>query len=238
MARVSPFGFIRHNSGGARHQQKGAYNMNVSQALKIYFVMGSVNCFTFDPEKTLSEAIKGGITMFQYREKGKGALAGEEQVYLGKKLKMLCERNRIPFIVNDDIDLALELNADGIHIGQDDSDPFYTRKRVGATKWIGISTHSIQEAKKAVADGADYIGVGPMFSTKTKQDAHDVVGPSLITQIREAGFIHLPIVGIGGITLENASDVYQSGANGVAIISAISQAKSPKDATQAFCSIQ
>lgn len=211
--------------------------MNMSEALNLYFVMGSANCH-LDPERTLSEAIEGGITLFQYREKGQGALEGEDRVYLGRKLKIICEKNKIPFIVNDDIELTLELDADGIHIGQDDHDPSYTRNKIGHDKWIGISTHSVQEAKKAVQDGADYIGVGPMFSTKTKEDAHDVVGPELISRMRAAGLRELPIVGIGGITLEGAKKVYEAGANGIAVISGISQAMSPKEAAEAFRSIK
>lgn len=196
--------------------------------------MGSVNCRDFDPEKTLVEAIKGGITLFQYREKGDGCLQSQEYIELGKRLRKLCKLYKVPFIVNDDIELALELSADGVHIGQDDFDPILARKKLGHDRWLGISTHSVAEANQAVKDGADYIGVGPMFTTKTKTDAHAVVGPQLITQIRASGLAELPIVGIGGITLENAGFVYQAGANGVAVISAISQARSPREAAAEF----
>lgn len=196
--------------------------------------MGSVNCRMFDPEKTLAGAIEGGITLFQFREKGNEALKGNACLYLGQKLRQLCEKNKIPFIVNDDIEMALELHADGVHIGQDDGDPYLTRKRIGEDMWMGISTHSVEEAQQAVKDGADYIGVGPMFPTKTKADAHQVVGPELIKKIRSSGLEHIPIVGIGGITLDRAPFVFQAGANGVAVISAISGAESPKQAASAF----
>ncbi|WP_368658622.1 thiamine phosphate synthase [Metabacillus halosaccharovorans] len=211
--------------------------MNVSEALKLYLVMGSTNCHVFDPEKTLAEAIEGGITLFQFREKGIEALKENDCLYLGQKLRQLCEKNKIPFIVNDDIELALELQADGVHIGQEDGDPFRTRKRIGENMWMGISTHSVEEAQQAVKDGADYIGVGPMFPTKTKEDAHQVVGPDLIKSIRRSGLEQFPIVGIGGITLDRAKIVYEAGANGVAVISAISGAESPKHAAAEFFSI-
>ncbi|WP_175639988.1 thiamine phosphate synthase [Metabacillus schmidteae] len=212
--------------------------VNVSKSLKLYFVMGSANCRMFDPEKTLAEAIKGGITLFQFREKGNKALKGNDCLYLGQKLRHLCEKNKIPFIVNDDIEMALELHADGVHIGQDDGDPYLTRKQIGQNMWLGISTHSVEEAQQAVKDGADYIGVGPMFPTNTKKDAHQVVGPDLIKKIRSSGLDHIPIVGIGGITLDRAKLVYQAGANGVAVISAISGADSPKHAAAAFYSLK
>ncbi|MDQ0230636.1 thiamine phosphate synthase [Metabacillus malikii] len=208
--------------------------MNISEQLKVYFVMGSTNCINHDPEKTLAEAINGGITLFQYREKGEASLTDENRVYLGKKLRALCKRYSIPFIVNDDIELALELESDGVHLGQDDDAPLVAKKRIKNHMIIGLSTHTVEEAKLAVTAGADYIGVGPMFTTKTKTDAHEVVGPTLISHIRAAGLPDFPIVGIGGITIHNALEVYQSGANGIAVISSISHASSPREAAEAF----
>ena len=209
--------------------------MEIAKALKVYFVMGSINCLNLDPEKTLHDALEGGITLFQYREKGQGSLVGSECLYLGDKLRRLCKEYKVPFIVNDDIELAIELNADGIHIGQEDLGPEIARKRLGDKKWVGISTHSIAEAKQAIKDRADYIGVGPMFSTKTKVDAHEVVGPRLISEMRATKELcDFPIVGIGGITLENAESVYQAGANGVAVVSGISQMDSPTEAAAAY----
>lgn len=209
--------------------------MDIAKALKVYFVMGSINCLNLDPEKTLHEALNGGITLFQYREKGKGSLIGSDCLYLGNKLRKLCKEYKVPFIVNDDIDLAIELNAEGIHIGQDDTNAEIARKKLGDKKWIGVSTHSIAEAQRAIKDRADYIGVGPMFSTKTKVDAHEVVGPTLLSEMRATKELcDFPIVGIGGITLENTEFVYRAGANGVAVISGISQMDSPKEAAATF----
>ncbi|MFS1511117.1 thiamine phosphate synthase [Chengkuizengella sp. SCS-71B] len=196
--------------------------------LKLYFVMGSVNCLKH-PVEVLSEAIKGGITMFQYREKGNGALQGEEKLQLGKKLQSLCKQNDIPFIVNDDINLALELDADGIHIGQEDGDISKTRKLIG-TKILGVSTHDLFEATEAVGLGANYIGVGPMYETTTKLDTNEVAGPDMIRQLRQNN-IEIPIVGIGGINQNNIKSVIKAGADGVALISAISSLNHPREAS-------
>jgi thiamine-phosphate pyrophosphorylase len=185
--------------------------------------MGSVNC-SKDPAAVLNEAIDGGITMFQFREKGSGALAGQEKWELGKRLRDICRQRGIPFLVNDDVELALELDADGVHIGQEDDPLPKVRERIGR-KIIGVSAHDVPEARKAMAEGADYIGVGPMYPTATKSDAREVAGPSMIELMRRSG-ITLPLVGIGGIDLNNASAVMKAGADGIAVISAISRAAS------------
>ena len=203
--------------------------MKVSnQHMQVYFVMGSTNC-TNSPLEVLTEAIEGGITFFQYREKGIGAKVGEQKYELAKQLMEVCRANKVPFIVNDDIELALTLDADGVHVGQDDGDLAAIRKKIGQNKILGISTHNVEEALEAVKIGADYIGVGPMFFTSTKEDIEEVKGPSVISTIRQAG-VTLPIVGIGGISIENAQEVLEAGANGVAVISAISKATSPTEA--------
>ncbi|APH05893.1 thiamine phosphate synthase [Bacillus weihaiensis] len=208
--------------------------MNIREALRLYFVMGSQNCKKRDPEKTLTEALDGGITLFQYREKGECSVKDEEKMYLGKKLKQLCEAYQVPFIVNDDLELAIELDADGLHIGQEDGSPHLVRQKFGGNKWLGISTHSVLEVKQAIRDGADYIGVGPMYKTTTKEDASEVVGPELIRAIRNTDeqMKQLPIVGIGGISLSNAKQVYAAGADGIAVISAITNADSISDVTK------
>lgn len=203
--------------------------MNVKEHLQLYFIMGSNNC-VLDPVQTLEQAILGGITFFQFREKGKNALQGEKKLQLARNLKELCSKHHIPFIVNDDLDLAILLEADGIHIGQDDLPIELVRKKIG-NKIIGLSCHNVQEATEAIRMGADYIGVGPMFETMTKLDAEAVAGPKAIADMRSAN-LHIPIVGIGGITKENASSVMQAGADGIAVISSISRQTSPLLATR------
>jgi len=195
------------------------------ELLKVYFIMGSVNCKR-KPADVLEEAIAGGITLFQYREKGARALTGEEKWRLGKELQAICQKHHIPFIVNDDVDLAIELDADGVHIGQEDEPADLVRKKIG-DKILGVSAHTFEEAERAIAQGADYIGVGPIFSTKTKEDAKKAQGPQIISSMRNQD-IAIPIVGIGGINSENAGQVVANGADGVAVISAISYADDVK----------
>ncbi|MDB5052132.1 MAG: thiE [Bacilli bacterium] len=195
--------------------------------LRLYLVMGSINC-KIDPLKVLDEAIRGGITLFQFREKGEGALVGSEKAALARELNKQCRRQSIPFIVNDDVELALELNADGIHVGQEDASVPDFAKRF-AHKIIGVSAHNVAEAKLACEHGASYIGVGPIYATSSKADAHEVQGPAIIAELRRQG-IQLPLVGIGGIGLGNAHAVREAGADGIAVISAITAAASPQEA--------
>ncbi|CAM3961885.1 thiamine phosphate synthase [Mesobacillus zeae] len=197
------------------------------EMLKLYFIMGSNNCRK-DPETVLKEAIKGGITLFQFREKGQGSLGGCEKKQLAVNLQRICKEAGIPFIVNDDIELALEVDADGVHIGQSDMSAGEARCLVGS-KILGVSVHTLKEAEQAREMGADYFGVGPVFHTTTKEDALPASGVSFIRELRKNGY-SIPIVGIGGITAENAGDVMSSGVDGVSVISFISNAESPKKA--------
>ncbi|WP_223700835.1 thiamine phosphate synthase [Sutcliffiella deserti] len=200
------------------------------ELLRLYFVMGSSNCRDQDPLKVLQAAIDGGISLFQYREKGANAKTGEEKKKLAEKLMAKCRMAGIPFIVNDDVELACSIGADGVHIGQDDGSILEIRKRMEG-KLLGVSVHNVQEANEALIMGADYLGVGPMYFTSTKEDLHEIQGPGVIQQIRAAG-VNLPIVGIGGITFENVMDVINAGADGVAIITAITHAQSPLEAAK------
>lgn len=199
-------------------------------ALRLYLVMGSVNCRQ-SPLQVLEAAIAGGITCFQYREKGHNALSGQARHMLGKQLRTCCRKYSIPFIVNDDVQLALALEADGLHIGQEDGSPQAVRAQIGHQMWLGVSAHNLAEAQAAAEAGADYIGVGPIYPTASKDDAQPVVGPARIRELR-AALPHMPIVGIGGIGPESAGAVIAAGADGVALISAISLADSPAAAAQ------
>lgn len=198
-------------------------------ALKVYFIFGSNNCLK-NPEAVLAEAIEGGITIFQFREKGKGAFTGTEKMVVAKRLQTICQENDIPFIVNDDIELALKLNADGVHIGQEDEPVAEVRKKIG-DKILGVSAHSLEEAKSAIRDGADYLGLGPIFPTATKEDAKAVQGTKLLEELRKKG-IDIPIVGIGGINADNVKSVVRAGADGAAVITAISHSGNPQEAAR------
>jgi thiamine-phosphate pyrophosphorylase len=199
------------------------------ERLKVYLIMGSANCRS-DASAVLREAILGGVTMFQLREKGPGALTGNELREFARCLQSVCQELEVPFIVNDDIDLAIELDADGVHIGQDDESARVVRAKIG-NKILGVSAHTIQEAEIALAEGADYLGVGPIFPTQSKDDAKPPRGTQFIRELREHGMT-IPIVGIGGITSENAGQVVADGAEGVSVISAISSSNFPREAAQ------
>jgi len=203
-------------------------SQRLRDALKVYFIFGSVNCLK-NPLEVLEEAVEGGITIYQFREKGNGALQGLEKFALAKELQAICRKNNVPFIVNDDIDLALELDADGVHIGQDDEPVSDVRKKIG-DKILGVSAHSEEEVKSAIENGADYLGLGPIFPTSTKEDAKAVQGTRLIEELREKGY-DIPIVGIGGIKVENARSVIKAGADGVSVITAISHSETIKETT-------
>ncbi|NUK29547.1 thiamine phosphate synthase [Parageobacillus sp. VR-IP] len=201
----------------------------MKEQLEVYFIMGSVNCAK-PPAEILAEAIAGGITLFQFREKGSGALVGEQKYELAKQLQHICQEHGIPFIVNDDVELALALDADGVHIGQEDGDARIVREKIG-DKILGVSAHNLQEALAAVAAGADYIGVGPIYPTKSKEDAKKAQGPGIIRLLRRHG-IAIPLVAIGGITADNVGEVIAAGADGVSVISAIASAPSPEVAAR------
>lgn len=199
--------------------------------LALYLVMGSPNCRN-SAEEVLRDAIAGGITLFQFREKGPGALEGTKRKKLAERLFSICREHGIPFIVNDDVELMLELDADGLHIGQEDEAVSRVRNRIG-DKILGVSAHNLEESRGALAEGADYLGVGPMYETATKGDILPVRGPSVIREMREGGII-CPIVGIGGIAAGKAAPVVAAGADGVAVITAISQAVSPMEAAKSL----
>ncbi|OIK14938.1 thiamine phosphate synthase [Bacillus sp. MUM 13] len=203
---------------------------SIREYLKVYLIMGSTNCMK-DPEEILAEAIEGGVTLFQYREKGIGSLSKKSKVMLAERLQAICRENDIPFLVNDDIELALKINADGIHIGQDDDSAEAARARIGKDKLLGVSVHSLEEAEKAIHDGADYLGIGPIYETATKKDAKAARGTELIKAIRKKG-ISLPIVGIGGIRPGNAGKIIEDGGDGVSVITGITHAVSAKKAAE------
>src|SRR5690625_700054 len=193
--------------------------------LKLYFIMGSQNTKS-DPVDILKAAIAGGITCFQYREKDEHAKVGLDRMNLGLNLRKICREHNIPFIVNDDIELAIKLDADGIHVGQDDIAIDQLRKLIPTHYIIGLSTSTVEESLIAEQLNVNYIGVGPVYETATKSDALQPIGLNGLQDIREKTTI--PIVGIGGINENNAKLVIEHGADGVALISAISRAENPK----------
>ncbi|ASN03553.1 thiamine phosphate synthase [Virgibacillus necropolis] len=197
------------------------------KSLRLYFIMGSTNTIE-DPTYVLQQAIDGGITTFQYREKGVTAKKGFEKYKLGIELRNICLNNTIPFIVNDDIALAIKLHADGVHIGQKDESVVNVKERLPNDMSVGVSVSTVEEAVLAEQQGADYLGVGPIFKTSTKANAREPIGVKRIVEISKK--IAIPIVAIGGIKRENAGDIMEAGASGISVISAISQAGNYKEA--------
>lgn len=187
--------------------------------------MGTMNCKK-DPLRTLEEALQAGITCFQLREKGKGALKGVAYEAFARACQKMCQAYQVPFIVNDDVDLALKLNADGIHIGQEDL-ALSTFRKQAKGKIVGVSVHNSIEMEQAILNGADYVGIGPIYKTYSKKDAKPPAGLHFLNVVRKQ-FNNFPIVGIGGITEENADDVRSSGADGVSVISVICHSKNIK----------
>lgn len=197
---------------------------DMKRYLQLYLVVGSVNCKNgLEPISVVESALSGGVTLVQYREKGAGSLHGEDRYRLALQLQSRCKAAGVPFIINDDVELALEIDADGVHIGQDDEHASEVRARIGDHRILGVSAHTVDEAKLATLHGADYLGVGPIYPTHSKEDAHEVQGTKILQEMREHS-IQLPMVGIGGITEARVGDVIKAGADGVALISAITEA--------------
>ena len=163
----------------------------------------------------VEQALEGGATMIQIREKHLSRCAFQAEA---QELKTLCRRYQVPLIVNDDVDLALEIGADGVHVGQEDLEAGQARAKLGPNRILGVSAHSVEQALRAQAAGADYLGVGAVFPTGTKTDA-GLLSHQALRDICAA--VDIPAVAIGGITKENMMQLAGSGICGVAVVSAI-----------------
>lgn len=162
------------------------------------------------------ELLEAGVKILQYREKNKKTKQMYEECLV---IREITREAGALFIVNDHLDVAVAVDADGVHVGQDDLPVNWVRKIVGPTRIIGVSTHSPEQAHKAVADGADYIGVGPIYATQTKTDVCDPVGLGYLDYVVKN--IDLPFVAIGGIKEHNLAEVLQNGAQTVALVTEI-----------------
>eukprot|EP00871_Galdieria_phlegrea_P002393 jgi/Galph1/3154/GphlegSOOS_G1770.1 len=183
-------------------------------------------------EKTIlqvvEEALQGGVTLVQYREKRN--CSTRAMVQLGMELLQLTHSYRVPLLINDRLDIALAIDADGVHVGQDDMPAPLVRKLLGPEKIVGVSAGNEEEARLAEQQGADYIGVGAIFKTFSKSDAGEPIGLAALKKI--AAGVAIPVVAIGGINEQNAIQCIQNGAKGVAVISAIVSAMDPKQAAK------
>ena len=178
----------------------------------------------------LEECLAAGVTVVQYRAKAK---SGREMLRDAQQVKLLTDRYQVPLIINDRIDLAMAVDADGVHLGQSDLPYAVARKLLGDEKEIGLSSTSYEEGRAAILAGADCIGVGPIYPTPTKKDAKLPCGLTVLNRLR-AEFPAVPMIAIGGISLDNASPVVSAGANGLAIISAILGSPNPAVAVAGF----
>ena len=191
-----------------------------NELLKLYFICGTTTCLGKDLYTVVEDALKGGITLFQFREKGKGSLEGKEKLELAIKLQNICKKYNVPFIVNDDIELALEIDADGVHVGQDDLGVDEIRKLM-PNKIIGLSIGNEEELKQSKVEYVDYVGVGPVYVTQSKDDAGGAIGYEGLELMRKL-LPQMPLVAIGGIQTQHIKNVMKTNVDGVSIISAIS----------------
>lgn len=182
-----------------------------------------------DEEKFLNiieESLKGGVSVVQLREKKAETL---DFYNLALKVKEITQKYNVPLIINDRIDIALAIDADGVHVGQSDMPAKTARSMIGEDKILGVSAANIKEAKKAQRDSADYIGVGAVYPTNTKDDATSVPKKELKEIVKS---VDIPVVAIGGITPENAHELNDCEIDGLSVVSAIMEAKNPKIASE------
>lgn len=214
---------------GFKHMNQKSFSRKSSLLKKIDFYL--VTDSGLSKKGTLSdvrEAVESGCRIVQYREKNKST---KEMVEEASEIKRICSGRAI-FLVNDRIDIALAVDADGVHIGQDDMPIKTARKLLGEDKIIGLSVHDREEAIRAEKTGADYVGLGPIFDTATKKDAGEGIGPHNIREVKDS--INIPVVAIGGINNENSESVIRNGADSLVAISAVVCSDDVKRETKYF----
>lgn len=199
---------------------------SVREAMKLYAITNCKEVRKNDLLATTEAALKNGITCLQLREKN---LNEEEFLAEALKLKKLCNDYGVPFIINDNVDIAVKSNADGVHVGQEDLEAGKARQIIGNGKLLGVSAQTVEDALKAQEAGADYIGVGSMFPTGTKLDASTIS----IRDLKEiCSAVKIPVVAIGGINEDNVLELSGSGIDGISVVSAIYGAADAGKATK------
>ncbi|MDU8924035.1 thiamine phosphate synthase [Pasteurellaceae bacterium LIM206] len=213
----------------------------INRMLAVYFIAGTQDCTHLAGEPAinllgiLKRALDAGITCFQFRDKGPASLEHQpaEQRNLAIACQRLCRQYQVPFIINDNVELALDIRANGIHVGQGDITPQSIRA-CSKNILIGLSVNNLHEALEAQANpDVDYLGIGPIFTTNSKPDHSRPGGIDFMRQIRRLS-IDKPCVAIGGITPRSAPALRRAGADGVAVISAITQADDINEAVTAL----
>ena len=195
---------------------------------RVYLVTDTVYFNDANIWNKMEAALRGGVTLVQYRDKTQESRILYERAL---KMKALCDKYNVPMLVDDRADIAFAVGAAGVHVGQSDLPAEIARRMLGADAIIGVSAHNAEEALAAEAAGADYLGCGAVYPTGTKKDT-SVIGVEGLQTIRNV--TKLPFVGIGGVTLANYRDVLNAGADGVAIVSAILSADDIESTVQKF----
>lgn len=188
-------------------------NKKVSYSL--YLVSDKKSCKNRDLEELIQQAILGGVTIVQLREKNIDSKDFYEQAL---RVKRVTDKYNIPLIINDRVDIALAVGADGVHVGQEDLSCSVIKRNISKNLIVGVSVHNVEEAMRAELDGADYIGCGAVFNTSTKENTKKLKIEELL-KIKEN--VKIPVVAIGGINEENIEELYDSNIDGIAVVSAI-----------------
>ena len=196
---------------------------------KLHILTDTVLQSRFSHMEITRLGIAGGADTIQYRQKSGST---REMIEIARNMKRLCSEAGVVFIVNDRLDVAIAAEADGVHLGQDDFPIPMARELLGEGRIIGGSAATLDEARKCLSEGADYVGFGPVYPTSSKDDAGPVSGIYILKQVVE--IIPLPIIAIGGVDAENIPDVIRAGAQGIAVISAVCCQDDPEEATRAL----
>ena len=196
--------------------------------LTLYFVTDSTGKTEEDFLETVKQACEGGVTLVQLREKDKSGL---EYLNLAEKVKQITDQHEIPLIIDDRVDIAMAVDASGVHVGQSDIPVYIARKLLGENKIVGATAKTVAQAKKAAEEGADYLGVGAIYPTTTK----------VVTVITEVSMLNeiavqtnMSVVAIGGLNASNMHVLYDSMADGIAVVSAIMKSENPCDAAKSL----
>jgi thiamine-phosphate pyrophosphorylase len=193
----------------------------------VYLVTDPVLVGTRSLTEVVSGAIRGGVRVVQYRDKDASTRI---MVTVAAALASLCRRTGAAFLVNDRIDVALAVDADGVHVGQNDMPVAMARRLLGPDKLLGVSVHNEDELRRAELDGADHVSLSPIFATATKPDHQKPLGLDRVRSLARAA--QVPVIAIGGIHAGNAADVIRAGAQGICVVSAIIGAPDPEQAAR------
>jgi thiamine-phosphate pyrophosphorylase len=190
-------------------------NKKLLEKVQLYVIIDPELSLNPDIEEVVSLAIEGGAQMIQFRNK---EISDDEFNFLAEKIKKITQRENVPLIINDRANIAKSIDAEGVHLGQDDMPLKEAREILGKDKIIGLSTHNVEQALEAKKQGADYIGLGPVFETSSKE-IKDTVGPEMIKEV--LSLVKIPVFPIGGINLSNLDQVIKAGSKRIAVISAV-----------------